>query len=305
MSQLLYSLVLKPVSRLPLSATYYLSDFMFMIIYRLIGFRKKVVLENLQNAFPDMTETEIRRLAKDFYRHFCDLIIESIRMFSMPEAEVLRRCRALNHEMLEAIYRQGKSVLIVAGHFGNWELAALSLGLQISHQPVGIYHPLSDKFFDDKFRQSRSRFGMGLVAKNDTKKFFEEGKSQLSAVMFGSDQSPHNVRKAYWTYFLNQETAVMFGTEKYAKEYDYPVVFGRLRKVRRGYYEMSFELITDRPRETPYGYISERFTRMLEEQILEQPPFWLWTHRRWKRERPEDVPIGGDPNRRVRVVKGS
>ncbi len=229
---------------------------------------------------------------EDFYRHFCDIIVESLRMFNMSEEEAVRRCRAVNPEMLDEFHRQGRSVLIVAGHYNNWELAALSIGLQSEPASAGVYHPLSNQFINDKFQKSRRRFGMELVAKKEVKPFFEKA-SQTGeyTIMLGADQAPHNPRKAYWAYFLGQETPIMFGTEKYAQDYGFPVVFGHVRKLRRGYYEMEFELITDQPESLPYGEISERHTRILERDIRENPQYWLWTHRRWKRERPADVPI--------------
>ncbi len=286
MSRILYYLLLKPLSYLPLPTLYVFSDALFVLLYRIAGFRQKVVLTNLTNSFPEKNAAEIRQIAADFYRHLCDVIVEAVRMFSIPKAELLRRCPVTNPEIFEQYATQGKSVLIVAGHYANWELAAVACGLQIPHHTVGIYHPLSNAFMDARLQQSRARFGMELVHKKEVKAFFKANTHRLTATMFGADQSPSNSHKAYWTTFLHQDTAVMYGTEKYAREYDYPVLFGTVNKLRRGYYQMSFHTIHDHPAASPYGAISEGHTRALEDLIRQAPQYWLWTHKRWKRQRP-------------------
>lgn len=287
MSRILYYVILKPLSYLPLSVLYVLSDGVYVLLYRMFGFRKKVVLTNLRNSFPEKSEAEIQEIAAKFYQHLCDIIIEAVRMFSMPKAELLRRCPVTNPELLDQYAAQGKGVIIVAGHYNNWELAAVACGLQIAHDTMGIYHPLSDDFMDKKLLQSRGRFGMDLVHKKSVKKYYEDNKHRLVASMYGADQSPSNAKKAYWMRFLNQDTAVPYGAEKYAKEYNLPVLYGAVSKLRRGYYEMTFQTLEDTPSESPYGRISELHTKALETQILEAPEYWLWTHRRWKKKREE------------------
>lgn len=288
MSLIIYYLLIKPLSLLPLPILYIFSDGLFVLLYFIIGFRKKVVFTNLSNSFPDKNKIEIKQIARQFYQHFCDLMVESIRMTSISKEELLRRCPVVNPEIFEPYARQGKSVIITAGHYNNWELAAVACDPQIAHHTMAIYHPLSDAFLDKKLLKSRSRFGLEMVDKKLVKDFFEYNKDRLTASMFATDQSPSNARKAYWTSFLSQDTAVLFGAEKYAKEYNYPVIYGAITKLRRGYYEMSFQLLEENPAGTPYGHISELHTRALEAQILQAPPYWLWTHKRWKRKREEN-----------------
>ncbi|MFN7117621.1 MAG: lysophospholipid acyltransferase family protein [Saprospiraceae bacterium] len=285
MSRILYYLIMKPASLLPLPLLYVLSDFLYLLLYRLIGYRKKVVRTNLKNSFPDKSEAERLSIERKFYRHLFDLMVEAIRNFSIPKAELLRRCPVTNPEIFEYYKQLNKKIIIVAGHYNNWELAAIACGLQIIYPTMGIYSPFSDKFMNERAIASRGRFGMELVSKKLVKDYFERNKNRLSAVMFGADQSPSNAAKAYWTTFLNQDTAVMFGTEKYAVEYDYAVVYGHVQKLRRGYYQMTFIPLEDHPTTAPYGSISEKHTRMLEQHILEAPEYWLWTHKRWKRKR--------------------
>ncbi len=293
MAPVLYYLILKPLSLLPLSILYRISDLLYLILYRLAGFRKKVVFANLRNAFPDKPEKEIKAIAGKFYAHFCDLLIESVRMFSMPKEEVLRRCSLANMELIEQYAQKGKSLIVAAGHYNNWELAAVSFSIQSPHTIVGIYKPLANAFFDRKLQASRSRFGMELVSKKDIKPFFAGNTHRLTTTLFATDQSPANSFQAYWMRFLNQETGVLFGAEKYAREYNYPVIFGLIRKLRRGYYEMEFVLVEDEPGNSPHGTITQKHTQVLEACILEAPQYWLWTHKRWKKQRPEGVELNG------------
>lgn len=288
MGKIAFFLFVKPLSLLPLPILYLLSDFFYLIIYYGFGYRKKVVFNNLKNSFPTKTDQEITVIAKGFYSHFCDLIIEAIKMFGISKEELIRRCKVRNPELMQQYFDEGKSLIIPAGHYNNWEMAATASNLQIPHQSIGIYAPLKNKFVNDKIRTSRAKFGLELLPKKEIKIGFEKDKNRLTAVLFGADQSPTSKASAnssYWTTFLNQETGVMIGSEKYAKQYDYPVVFGKVTKVKRGYYEFEFITLEDNPRVTGFGEISEKHTRLLEEIILENPQYWLWTHRRWKRKR--------------------
>ncbi len=291
MAALFYYALIFPLSKLPLSWLYGLSELLYLLVYKVLGYRKKVVWSNLSGAFPDMAVGEKKILMNKFYSHFFDLIVESLKMFSMSENQAINGCRMVNPELLDKYAAEGKNVLITAGHYNNWEFAAMSIGLQIKGTPVGIYHPLKNQFFERKIHKSRSKYGMVLVSKKDTKNFLSSNQSGSIALLMGSDQSPHDARKAFWTTFLGRETAVMFGSEKIAKEYDFVVFFGHIRKISRGQYEMEFELITETPKTTAYGEITIAHTRILEKDILANPQYWLWTHKRWKRQRPEDMAV--------------
>jgi KDO2-lipid IV(A) lauroyltransferase len=244
------------------------------------------VCQNISRSFPAKSEQEIKRIAKKFYQHFCDLIIESLKLFSISKKELETRMKYKNLELFDRFKEEGKDIIAVGGHYNNWEMIAVGVNLAIPHTAVGIYMPLSNPFFEKKLFESRSRYGMKLIPKKEVKPFFSNLGHELSVIIFGADQSPSSASQAYWTNFLNQETAVAFGTEKYAKEYGLPVIFCSIKKQKRGYYESTFELITDRPRETKYGEITEAHTRLNEKQIRENPEFYLWTHRRWKKKRP-------------------
>jgi KDO2-lipid IV(A) lauroyltransferase len=288
MSQVLFYLIVKPLSLLPLPILYLFSDAMYLLLYRLAGFRKKVVWNNLLNAFPDQSPTELRAVMKAFYRHFCDLIVESIRMISMTEEEARGRCPFRNPEVLDAHYRAGKSVILTGGHYNSWELMAMVFDMQAPHQAIAAYTPLSNSFFEGMMKASREKFGTALVPKNDIGDFIKRHKDQRNLYILVADQSPTYAKKVYWTRFLNQETAIAFGPEKLSKLFDMPVVFCHIYKLSRGRYEIVLEDVEPLPKQAPHGSITEAHVRLLEKDIMAAPQYWLWTHRRWKRQRRED-----------------
>lgn len=283
MSRLLYYLVIKPLSLLPFWILYSVSDFMFFILYYLVGYRKSVVKRNLINSFPEKKPKEIEVIQKKFFKHLCDLVVEDIRLFSMPREEVKSRFKIINPEILEDYYNQKRSVILVGGHYNNYELAGISFDMYSSHQAIGIYSPLSDKFFDKIFAQSRSRHGVEIIPKGLVPRSFVLNKSKLTMTIFGADQSPTFSKQVHWTNFLNQETAVHVGTELFAVKYNYPVVFIKINKVNRGYYEGVLEVICDNPASSKKGEITELHTKELERIINDKPQYWLWSHKRWKR----------------------
>jgi len=177
---------------------------------------------------------------------------------------------------------------VIAGHYGSWELIAVAYGLYTSAPFMAIYSPLKNKFMDKKMMESRSQFGLILVSKQDSREWFANNAQQPIGVIMGGDQSPTSSKKSFWMEFLNQDTAIMFGTEKFAKEYNIPVIYGHIEKVKRGHYTIDFHLVTADPSQEPHGEITRKHTRMLETSIRQEPRYWLWTHRRWKRKR-EDV----------------
>ena len=284
---LLYYLVIIPVSLLPFPLLYALSDGLYILFYYMLGYRKKVVLQNIRNSFPDKTEKEHIEICKKFYRHFCDLVVESLKTFTISEKEVLKRVICTNPEVIDKYFDQKRSVIIAGGHYNNWELFAVAVDALIKHKTVGIYKPLSNKYFDGKMRATRGKYGLEMISTKEVKQFFDNHTNVLTATIFGTDQSPSNPNNAYWMKFLNQDTGVLFGAEKFAKEYNYPVVYGRLNKLKRGHYSLDFTDVTDTPTETAYGEITEKITLLLEKDIEAIPQYWLWTHRRWKHKRPE------------------
>ena len=289
LSKLVINVVLYPLSRLPFSIIYRLSDGLFFFIYYLFPYRKKVVFNNLRNSFPEKSKTEIRQIARAFYSHFCDLILESIKAPGLSELEASKRLVVENPELLNNLYANHKNVIVMAGHYNNWEWGATMIALFIKHRCVGIFQPLRNEVFNKYITQSRGRFGMGLVPK---KEFFREidpvEGEQPKAIFFLSDQVPKNPYKTFWTQFLNQETGVPYGAGVYAVKHNYPVLYGQIIKEKRGFYRLKLELIEKNPVNSQPEEILQKYSNLLESQILENPQFWLWTHKRWKRKKPAD-----------------
>jgi KDO2-lipid IV(A) lauroyltransferase len=281
-NSLLYYLVIIPVSLLPFPLLYGLSDFLFVLFYYVLGYRKKVVLGNIQRSFPEKSHKEHLQISKKFYRHFCDLILESLKTFTISEKEVLKRVTCKNPEVINKYYDRQQSVIVAGGHYNNWEIFAVAINALIKHKAIGIYKPLSNLYFDKKMRDTRSKYGLYMISTKIVKQVFEQEADNLTAIIFAIDQSPSNPKSAHWMKFLNQDTAVLFGTEKYAKEYNYPVVYGRINKEKRGYYSFELFEVTDQPASTAHGEITEKITHLLEKDIRNIPQYWLWSHRRWK-----------------------
>ena len=283
-SRLLFWLVIKPVSLLPYPLLYRLSDFFYVIFYYLIGYRKKVVYQNLNLCFPDKSKAEIISLQKKFYRHFCDLVLESLKNFSITSEQAQERMEQINVNAINQYFEKGRSVLIAGGHYGNWEWAGPSFSINRLYQLVVIYRPLSNPYFERMMVRMRTRFGTQITEAQQTLRRMIADKGKLTATAFIADQTA-SPESAYWTTFLNQDTAVFNGPEKLARKFDYPVVYFHVSRPRRGYYELKPELLFEHPGKTTENEILETFTRKLETDILNNPTIWLWSHRRWKHHR--------------------
>tara|TARA_Y100001968_G_scaffold107156_1_gene96888 strand:- start:867 stop:1646 length:780 start_codon:yes stop_codon:yes gene_type:complete len=255
------------------------------MIYKIIGYRKKVVFTNLRNSFPNKTDEQLKLIMRKFFRHLCDVIVESIKGFTVNEQQLRKRLVIRNPELLYKYHQNEQGVILVGGHINNWEICAQAVPLYSLHECVGIYKPLKNKFFNAKIVNSRCKYGLVLTPMKQTKETFDNTDS-IKAIIFGSDQSPSNPKKAYWMKFLNQETGVLFGAEKYAKQYNWPVIYVRIFKSNRGHYEVEYELITETPQLTSYGQITESFTKKIENDIINNPQYWLWSHKRWKHKKP-------------------
>jgi KDO2-lipid IV(A) lauroyltransferase len=264
---------------------YLFSDFAYLLLFKLIGYRKKVVFQNIKKSFPEKTATDHQLIMKSFYKHFCDIVVESLKGFTISEQQLRKRFKIINAEVANHYFKQGKDVVFVGGHYNNWEILAQGVNIELKHKIVGIYKPLSNKYFNNKMKKSREKFGMLLCPIKETKLFLDKDLGKPKGTIFAIDQSPGNPDNSYWMQFLNQDTPVLFGAEKYAKEYNIPVIYCTINKVKRGYYQGELKLIEEFPQKTDYGTITERNTLALEEDIIEKPEFWLWTHRRWKHKR--------------------
>lgn len=287
MGRILYFIVFIPLSILPFSLLRGISTIFYFLLYKLVGYRKKVVLQNIVNSFPNKTTKEHLEICKAFYKHLSDLFLESLTCFTISKKRLHKHIRCLNPEVLDEYYSENKHVVIAIAHYNSWELFLSGLNTLIKHQTVIIYQPLSDKYINKKLIEAREAFGTKMISTKEVKNYFNQLPKHPQAIVFAIDQSPGNSKNCYWTTFLNQETGVVFGTEKYAKEFNMPVIYARINKEKRSYYNIEFFPITKESKNTDYGYITEAVTKKLESDIIEKPEFWLWSHRRWKHKRTE------------------
>lgn len=275
------------LSVLPFPVFYRVCDLLFVLLFYVIGYRKGVTMQNLRNSFPAKSEKELRIICRRFYRYLCDLFLETFKTLTISKASMLKRCSFTPEafELFNYYHREGKSVVLVMGHFGNWEWAGNSFSLLCKQQLYVVYHPLTNKYLDGLTYRMRTRFGTKLIEMKETFRDMVKFRSIVSTTAFIADQTPSSPHNAYWTTFLNQDTPVFWGTEKIAKKLDYPVVYVAVKRVKRGYYKLHAETLVEHPVQTADGEISELHTRRLERDIMEQPEIWLWTHRRWKHKR--------------------
>lgn len=285
LSYLLYYL-LKLISFLPLWFLYIISDILAFLVHRIFGYRKKVILENIKGSFPEKSDEEINEIVRNFYQFFTDLIMESIDSFSISSVDLIDRVQIDNEEVLTQYLNAGKHVVIMVGHYGNWEWLGLRSGFVSSKHIYSLYKPLKNKTINELLITNRQRYGLGLV--NDQKAYLELPKlltpieeGEGNGVAFIADQSARP-EKAYWIDFLNRKTTFFKGPERYAKKFDCVVIYGGIRRVSRGRYSIFAKLITENPNSMGEGEMMTEFARLLEEQIQEAPPYWLWSHRRWK-----------------------
>jgi KDO2-lipid IV(A) lauroyltransferase len=287
MNRIFYYGIVVPISLLPFSLLYAFSDLLCVILYYLVGYRKKVVMQNLKNSFPEKSNEECVRIAKKFYRHFCDVTLESVKMFTISASDADKRMTYQNSDIVNKYFEQGRSLIIAMAHYNNWEMVAVTVDRKVKHQAIAIYKPLSNPYFDKKILESREKYGLRMMHNRTVKEDFDKLKGELTLTFFLIDQAPSFHSKPYWMTFLNQETGVLTGTEKYAKTYNYPIVYLHVEKPKRGYYNCRWEDVTDSPRSFPDGELTAIVTKILEKEIVEKPEFWLWSHRRWKRKKDE------------------
>lgn len=274
------------ISILPFWLLYRVSDFLFFLIYFVFGYRKKVVLQNLKNSFPEKSDEEINEICKKFYVFFCDLIVETIKTLTISRKQAIKRCSFKDLTLLDRLYSEKKKIIFAMGHYGNWELGG-SGSSQHPYKLHVIYSPLSNKYFNDLIIKMRTRLDTKLITMKDTfrEMIAARDNDEISATAFIADQTG-SINNSYWTTFLNQDTAVFWGTEIIASKLNYPIVYLSIDRIRRGYYEMNTEMLCENPAETKEGEISELHTRKLEEIIIKKPELWLWTHKRWKHKKP-------------------
>jgi KDO2-lipid IV(A) lauroyltransferase len=277
------------LSKAPFFVLYLISDFIFLILFYLVGYRKKLVLSNLKRVFPDKTESEILKIRRKFYHHFVDIFMEMIKTFTISDKQISKHYNFTNISLLNKIGKAGKSMVVVGSHYGNWEWV-VSMSLHTDIDAYGTYTKINNKLLEEKIKTTRSRFGGYMVLKKDTIKNIANNYKNNKIGIYGllSDQSPQIGRAFYWTNFLGVRVPVHTGAEMLSKRYDCAFVYMKVNKVKRGYYDVSFELISDEPKSIPDFQLTDIFLEKTEKQIKETPEYYFWTHNRFKHEGKEN-----------------
>lgn len=271
------------ISVLPFFIIYGISDILFLLVYYVFGYRKSVVMANIQQAFPEKTAAERRRLARRYYRNLTDMMLETIKLLTISKKELRRRFDC-DLTVLQDLYAKGKSCQLHLGHNFNWEWANVFCQQGVNFPFLVVYMPLTSKPADRLFRHFRERAGTVLLPANDMGNAMQPWLHKQYLIALVADQNPGNPRRTYWLPFLNKMTAFYKGPEMSARRYNIPVVFADIRKVKRGYYKARLVLASEEPQTLPEGQLTEKFVRFLEQNIHEQPEVWVWSHRRWKHE---------------------
>lgn len=271
------------LSRLPMRILYIKSDFLYLIMYYVVGYRKKVVFDNLKLAFPTKTDKELKEISKKFFKHFLDLIMESVKAFTISKKEISKRYKYKNADLVNKYANEGRSIALVGAHQANWEWS-IGMSLVLEMDLYGAYTKLQNKYFEKWVRKSREKFGINGYKTSDTVRAIQKNVSEKKqgAYILLSDQSPQVHKTYYWRDFFDIKVPVHTGAEMLSKKFDFVVINYVAKKVKRGYYEVEFQLLTDSPKDFEDYKITDKFTLLTEENIKKQPELYLWSHKRFK-----------------------
>lgn len=271
------------ISKFPFRVLYWVSDFVFFLLYRVIRYRRKVVRENLLLVFPEKSEKERRLIERKFYAHLCDMFLEMVKTMGMSQEQMQRRFTYSDLDILEDLELQNKSIMLMYPHYASWEWT-MTLDPHVRSKGYAIYQRINNKYFDRWLREVRAKLGTTLIQTKDTPGIILKNKKrgQLATYAILSDQSPMPIKARHWAPFMGVMVPMHVGAESLSKRMDLPVVYLRVRKPARGYYEGSFKLLAEYPKEVPDYELTEAFFREVEHSIREAPEFYFWTHKRWK-----------------------
>lgn len=273
------------ISRLPFSILYKFSDLIYFLVYHVIGYRKKTVRYNINHTLTHLSNSEKLEVEKKFFRHMCDMFLEMIKTMGMTEEEMKKRFVITNIDLIKSYEAQGKSVALMCAHYASWEWL-ITIANQINFKSIAIYKKINNKYFDQLIRDIRHQLNAELVETKKTIDLIEKNEAAGIKAFYGfaSDQSPQLHRARYWDQFMGHEVPVYTGAEMIAKRFDFNMVFIKVKKVKRGFYEATIVPLVDNPKDYPDYQVTSIFLREVEKQILEAPEYYFWTHKRWKHE---------------------
>ncbi len=271
------------ISILPFRVLYLFSDCIYVLIYYIIGYRKKTVNENLRLVFPNKTETEIAQIRKKFYHHLCDMFLEMAKTMSISETELKKRFKIINPEEFKRLESLNKSIILIFGHYASWEWSIV-IQNYINFKGLAVYKKLANPYFDKLVQAIRSKFNTSLISTKETITYINnlESKSIKSITGFISDQSPKISNDVYWSTFMGIQVPCFTGAERLAKKLDFTTAYLKVTKVKRGFYEAEVITLAENSLEYPDYKLTDMFLQEVEKQIYEVPEYYFWTHKRWK-----------------------
>ncbi|WP_412984595.1 lysophospholipid acyltransferase family protein [Pontimicrobium sp. IMCC45349] len=271
------------ISILPFRLLYAFSDCLYILLYQIIGYRKKVVRENLDLVFPNKSEVEKKLIMKRFYHHLCDMMVESIKSMTISEAEMKKRYQFKNLDIIHELEKKNKSIILMCAHYGSWEWIFI-LQTYINHKGYAIYKRIRNKHFDKLIKGIRAKYNSHLITTKETIPILTRASrnGELTINGFASDQSPKKKKAFHWNEFMGINVPIHTGAEMLAKRLDMSVIFFRVKRIKRGYYETTFEMLAENAKEFKDYEITDAFMKRVEDQIYEAPEYYLWTHKRWK-----------------------
>lgn len=271
------------ISILPFRLLYLFSDGLYILLYHIIGYRKKVVTENLKLVFPDKEDKDLAIIRKKFYKHLCDMFLEMAKTMTISKKSLKKRFKVLNPEEFKRLESLNKSVILMYGHYASWEWS-LELQNHINFKGLAVYKTLANKYFDKLARDIRSKFNTQLINTKETINFINKNETDgiKSIIAFLSDQSPRLSKEVYWGNFMNIDVPCFTGAERLAKRLDLTIAYLKVTKVKRGHYEGEIMTLAENPKDFKDYDLTDMFLREVEKQIHEAPEFYFWTHKRWK-----------------------
>ncbi|MGB0480286.1 MAG: lysophospholipid acyltransferase family protein [Flavobacteriaceae bacterium] len=271
------------VSILPFRLLYAVSDVLYVVLYHIVGYRKQTVQENLKLVFPDKSEAERQLITKRFYHHLCDMILEAIKSMSISVEDMKARFKFTNIELIKEFEKQNKSIVLMCAHYGSWEWIFI-IQTYVKFRGYAVYKRLNNRYFDKLVRGIRARYNSYLVTTKETIPTLIENKKKGVLTMNGfvSDQTPKKGKAYHWNTFMGIEVPIHTGAEMLAKKLDMPVIFFSVKRIKRGFYETTFQTLAEQPNEYKNYAITDQFLKHVEQQIIEAPEYYLWTHKRWK-----------------------
>lgn len=280
------------IAMLPFGALYFISDILYGLVYKVVGYRKKVVRKNLRNSFPEKSKSELMHIEKEFYRHLCDYFVETIKTLRITDKEIRERMVFENIDVIDELTKDGNSCLLSMGHYGNWEwIPSIILHIPERIKLGMVYKRLSSKDFDDLFLRIRARFGPKAIEMKSIYRTIVRNRNEGVTMLLGflNDQRPRKHANEYWLKFLNQDTLAQTGMERIASQMGFAVAYLDIVKVKRGYFKCSVSAITPDASKEDEHFVTDTYTRKLEQTIKNNPAYYLWTHNKWSRTKPTDI----------------